>query len=126
MKQILSGYLTSHTITESVSHGFDMECKMKVLSDNICKLDRRKYFEDVAKSFIVILDDTVTVIVDDELKSKLNSGLPVTNRELQRGSVNIRKTVLDKLKTEDIKDGELFFLADGQYDDFIGYMRGLI
>lgn len=123
-KQIQSGSLSSLTITDAVSRSFRMECKeMGGLSDGICRSERRKAFVDVAKNFRVIPDDTVTIIADLDLSEKLRIGAFVSTRELQRGSVNIRRSIIKQLH---LKESELPSLSVGQYDCFIGYMKGLL
>jgi len=123
-KQIQSDRLSVLTITNAVSESFDMECKeMGGLSDEICKCERKNAFVDVAKSFRVIPDDTITVIADPDLSVKLRTGASVSARELQRGSVNLRKSLIKQLH---IKNSELPSLSEGQYDSFLGYMKNLL
>lgn len=45
------------------------------------------------------------------------------NVPLQKDSVHIRQTILEKLGCE---EGELPMLSDEQYDSFLGYMKSLI
>lgn len=123
-KQIQSGQLSALTITNAVSESFDMECKeMGGLSDEICKHERKKAFVDVAEDFRVIPDNTITVIADPDLSEKLRTGAVVSARELQRSSVNLRKSVIKQLN---IKESELPSLTAGQYDSFLGYMKSLL
>lgn len=123
-KLIRSNELESMTITMAVTKSFNMECKqMGDLSDSICKSDTRRDFSDVAKSFRVISEDTVTVVVDPEIISRLRSGESVSPRELQRGSVNVHKSILRELG---IAEMELPFLEANQYDGFLGYMKGIL
>ncbi len=123
-KQIQFGRLSALTITNAVSESFDMECKeMGGLSDEICKRERRNAFVDVAENFRVIPDDTITVIADPDLSEKLRNGVVVSARDLQRGSVNLRKSIIKQLH---IKDSELPSLTAGQYDRFLGYMKSLL
>ncbi len=122
-KLIRSGRLSTLTITNAVSKGFNMECKMGGLSDNVCKRERRNAFVDVAKGFRLIPDDTVTVIADPDLLAKLSAGAVISARELQRGSVNLRKSVIKQLH---LQESELPSLTIGQYDSFLGYMKRLL
>lgn len=124
MKQIQSGRLTAITITQAVSESFDMECKeMGGLTDVICKYERKCAFSDVASSFRIIPDDPITVVADPELAEKLRTGAVVSVRELQRGSVNIRKSFIKKLG---LTDAELPVLSSNQYDEFLGYMKSIL
>jgi CRISPR-associated endonuclease/helicase Cas3 len=123
-KLIRSGRLLTLTITNAVSEGFDMECReMGGLHDNVCKRERRNAFVDVAKGFRLIPDDTVTVIADPDLLEKLSAGAVISARELQRGSVNLRKSVIKQLH---LQESELPSLTIGQYDSFLGYMKSLL
>lgn len=123
MKLIKSQRLTTVTITTAVSEGFDMECKeLGGLPEVICKYERVCAFVDVADSFRIIPSDTITVVADQDLAGKVRSGEIVSARELQRGSLNIRKYLVNKLG---IDGGELPILTDDQYDDFLGYMAGI-
>lgn len=123
-KQIGFRSLSAQTITNAVSESFDMECKERGgLSDEICRLDRKKAFADVTEKFRMIPEDTITVAADLNLVEKLRAGASVSARELQRGSVSIRKS---RLKELHIQEGELPYLSEDQYDCFIGYMKSLL
>lgn len=101
-----------------------MECKeVGGLSDEICKCENKRAFVDVANMFKIIPDNTITVVADLTIVAKLRSGMEVSSDELQRGSVSLRKGVLKKLNLQEM---ELPYLADEQYDDFLGYMKTLI
>ena len=93
------------------------------MSDGICRSERQKAFADVAKDFRVIPDDTVTVIADLDLSERFRAGAFVSTRELQRGSVNIRRSLIKQLH---LKESELPSLSAGQYDGFLGYMKSLL
>ena len=124
IKQIDSGALNSQNITEAVTEGFDMECKeIGGLSEEICKLDKLCAFVDVATKFRIIDDDTITVLADQEIAKKILRGEMISPRDLQRGSVNLRRFVVKKLG---IEDSELPVLLPSQYDDFLGYMHGIL
>ncbi len=122
-KLIELGALNSESITDIVSKAFMMECKqMGGLSESISNADRRCDFADVAEKFKVISEDTVTVLVDPVLIEKLHSGVTISNRKLQRGSVNMRRSLLKELG---VTESELPYLTSDQYDDFVGYMKNI-
>lgn len=122
-KQIESGELAKQTITEAVTKGFDMECRESGgLPEEICKLDKQCAFLDVAAKFRVIEDDTITVIADKNLAEKISMGEYVDPIDLQKGSVNLRQSVLKKLCVD---ANELPVLLPCQYDGFLGYMKTL-
>lgn len=123
-KMISSERLSGVSITEAVTEAFREECKMSgALSEEICKADRLHEFETVAKKFCVIDEETVTVVASQALVAKIQAGEQVSAKELQRGSVNLRKSVLVRLG---LPDSELPMLSDLQYDAFLGYMKSLI
>lgn len=123
-KQIKSNELVSLSVTNAVSLSFDMECReMGGLSDEICKLERKKAFADVANRFRVIPDDTMTVIADPNVSNKICMGANITARELQLGSVHLRQSLIKQLH---IENSALPTLAKGQYDRFLGYMKTLL
>ncbi|MHB8194424.1 MAG: DEAD/DEAH box helicase [Bellilinea sp.] len=123
-KMISSGRLSAVSVTEAVTEAFREECKMRgALSEEICKADRLHEFETVAQKFRVIDEETVTVVSSRVLVAKIQAGEQVSAKELQRGSVNLRKSVLVRLG---LPDSELPMLSDLQYDAFLGYMKSLI
>lgn len=123
-KLIEQDEISSNSITDLVSRSFEMECKLKGgLLESISKADSKRNFADVAKDFRVIADDTVTVVVDPEIIEKIRSDSITSNRELQRGSVNMSRSTLEKLNLE--VESELPHLEEDQYDDFLGYMKGI-
>ena len=93
------------------------------ISDKIYKLERQKAFVDVADKFRLINEDSVIVIADSNLSERLRTEEPVSIRELQRGSVNIRKYTLRQLN---LQECELPVLSTDQYDNFLGYMKNLL
>jgi hypothetical protein len=123
-KMISSGRLSAISVTEAVTEAFLQECKMsEALSEEICKADRLHKFETVANKFRVIDEETVTVVASPPLAAKIQAGEQVSAKELQRGSVNLSKSVLARLG---LPDSELPMLSDLQYDAFLGYMKSLI
>lgn len=123
-KIIESRVLSNTDVTKAVTQAFDLECKeMGGLSDEFCKLERSLSFEDVAKNFVVIEDDTVTVVADQKLAQKMNKGEKVSITELQKGSVRLHSSIAKKLGCE---NKELPILKADQYDNFLGYMKTLI
>lgn len=123
-KMISSEEFYDLSVTEAVTKAFRQECMMSgKLSEEICKADRQLKFKTVAQKFRIINEKTTTVVANPMLAEKLQSGKRVSTQELQRGSVNIRKSVLDRLGLPDV---ELPTLSDTQYDAFLGYMKSLV
>lgn len=128
-KNIFKKFISSEefyglSVTEAVTEAFRQEYMMTgKLSEEICKADRQLAFKTVAQKFCVIDEKMTAVVANPILAEKLQSGKKVSTQELQRGSVNIRKSVLDRLGLLDI---ELPILSNTQYDAFLGYMKSLV
>lgn len=118
------GILQDLSTTQAVTRAFCNENKLSSpLSETICKDERRMMFLTVADEFHVIDDDAVTVIASQHLAERLCSGETVSPRELQRGSVRIRRSMCKRLV---LNDNELPILNQDQYDAFLGYMKNLV
>ena len=129
-KLINENKLNGKTITESVTLGFEMECKEKGGLDlELCKSEKLCKFKEVAELFRVIDDDTYTVVANIDLINKIKSKKTISSIELVKGSVNMRKSYIDELKLNSLEKygyPELYELAEEQYDsNFLGYMKGL-
>lgn len=130
-KKLIDGEkLIDKTITEAVTLGFEMECKEKGGLDlELCKSEKLLKFKEVAELFRVIDDDTYTVVADMKLINKIKSKNLISSIELVKGSVNMRKSYIDRLKLNSLEKygyPELYELAEEQYDsNFLGYMKGL-
>ncbi len=123
-KMIESQRLVAMSITEAVTEAFIAECKMLgELPQHICKKDRLNEFAYVAETFRVIPDETITVVADQILAKKIRAGLKISARELQKGSVAMRKPILQALG---LACDELPILREEQYDAFLGYMKTLV
>ena len=87
-------------------------------------------FAEVAKQSQLLEDDTVTAIVDPALLAKLETGQHVRHSELSRGSVSIRKAVVEKIRLEKVKglhDDSLYVWPESKYDsDLLGIMKYLL
>ena len=125
---IEEGLLSKETITAAISEAFANEYKLdpaaSAFADTLYKAERQRNFKDVDERYHVIEDEKrITAIVNPEIAAKVKAGKYITATELQRGSVNIRSSLLEKLG---IEMSELPILNEKQYDSFIGYMKSLI
>ena len=97
---------------------------------NILQREKDADYPEVAKLCRLITADTQTVLVDQNLIARFASGDPKrfpSSREVMLNSVQIWKSRLPDLDPTPIGfDEELFALRPTQYDDFLGYMRGLL
>ncbi|WP_419022642.1 DEAD/DEAH box helicase [Emergencia sp.] len=127
-RMIEEGLLSKESITEAISEAFANEYKLdptaSALADLLYKAERQRNFKDVDAQYNVIEDEKrITAIVNPEIAARIKAGKYITATELQRGSVNIRSSLLEKLG---IEMSELPILNEKQYDSFIGYMKSLI
>jgi CRISPR-associated endonuclease/helicase Cas3 len=125
----LSEPLSELSVSEAIRDNFVNEQKKseELRNDDISRFETLYKFETVAQKFNVIEDETTVVIVDAELRRMLAKGISVDAHELQRGSVSLRKSVLDKLSCYEIGGQKnLLALSEDQYDSFIGYMKGVL
>jgi hypothetical protein len=94
----------------------------------ILKKETEADYPAVAELYRVIADSSILVLVDEELKRKLQNGEKVDPREINRKSVHIWKS--KKLKTPAYElEGfpGLYGWPVKLYDkSFLGYMKGLL
>ncbi|MEI7902328.1 MAG: DEAD/DEAH box helicase [bacterium] len=85
-------------------------------------------FETVEKKFRVIENDAVPVVVDQPLIERINNFEEVSWRDIQRGSVQIRKNLCDKMAVQEARRYPGLFLLKGKYaySSFLGYMEGVL
>ena len=80
-------------------------------------------FPMVAENYKIIEDDTVMAVVDKNIAEKIKDG-ESNWKELQLGSVQIRKNKASKWKLEKIEDN--LYIWNLPYDNFLGYMAGIL
>ncbi|MDR3164610.1 MAG: CRISPR-associated endonuclease Cas3'' [Synergistaceae bacterium] len=116
--------ITPHLTTRAI----EKEIKLYGLNSLHSELLRNETaldFPFVSKNFIVIDSDTRIVVVNAELAERIKHK-GASWRELQRQSVQIARYKLKELGVCPITDnGEIYFWKLG-YDDFIGYMAGVL
>lgn len=90
--------------------------------DPIVRAERNKDFPDVEKQFKVIAQNTVTVVIDPDLRQRIESGDKVSPSELQQKSINIYSSRIDQLALKPLVGFPGLYAWTLAYDDFIGYM----
>ncbi|MBM4305727.1 MAG: CRISPR-associated endonuclease Cas3'' [Deltaproteobacteria bacterium] len=109
-----------------------MEIRLKNMAeakDNvIVQAEKKADYPTVADLFKVIQDEeTFTVVIDESLKEKIERGGKPTRKDMQTLTVRMRKNQIDALRLPRIRGYEdLFFCYPEYYDDFIGYMKGIL
>lgn len=123
-RMIATGELPESSVTQAVTRAFRNECKLSgSLSDDLRRAEKQRAFSSVAEQFRVIKDETITVIADQQLASRVRSGERISSRELQRGSVSLRAEICGRLR---LGVEGLPCLTAEQYDGFLGYMKSLV
>lgn len=85
--------------------------------------EKLQNFPFVEKNFKVIQTNTRITVVDAKIAEKIKSH-KIDWRELQNNSVQIAKHQLDKMRTPEILEG--IYHWNRKYDDFLGYMAGIV
>ena len=101
------------------------ECGMREGS-NITEEEEACSYESVEKKFKVIDSQTVTVVIDECIKERLESYDEVSWRELQDNSVQIYFHTARNFKVEPVRGHPNIYFWRYKYDDFIGYMAGVL
>ncbi len=101
------------------------------LTDEIIKAEstrdaRNTDFRKVAELFKVIDTNTVTVVVAPQLQEQLLRGQWCQREQLQKHSVQIWGWRVEQLKLHEFPRFPGFYGWSYNYDDFIGYMFGLL
>ena len=130
-REVLLGYfnqgihitadLSTRAMDEELSWGSNERARSKIRQ--LHKDERDCEFKEIASEFKVIDDDTVVAIIDSELAERAMRGYSCWE-ELQGGSVSIRKCYIRKWQLQ--KLSENLYQWTLPYDDFLGYMRGVM
>jgi len=96
--------------------------------NEIVKAERNRKFPEVEKDFNVISSNTVTVIVDEDLATRIRNHEKIDKRDIQDNSVQIWSYKLEQIPDswEPIEGYSDLFEWTLEYDSFIGYMKGII
>jgi len=97
--------------------------------DPIVKAEKARKFPDVEEKFKVIASNTISVLVDDELRQQLEDRerrKEIKPQELQQKTVAIYSSKAFQYGVMSLQGaGDLFFWML-EYDDFLGYMAGVL
>ncbi len=95
-------------------------------TSNTLRFEENYQFPKVEENFRVINADTRTVLIDNEMISKIGSHIPLNWRDIQKSSVQIWSYRIDELRISEVPGCSGLYQWPYQYDDFIGYMAGLL
>ena len=88
--------------------------------------EKRLDFPEVEHRFQVIASDTRTVVVDSNLAARLESFQPVDWRDIQRNSVQLWGSKLDKLRIPEMANHPGLYKWNLAYSPFLGCMEGIL
>jgi CRISPR-associated endonuclease/helicase Cas3 len=114
---------------QSSTEAMRREVRRQGLRDSceaILKAERNKMFPLVEKEFRVIDSYTVTAIVDQDLIARLEGREPVAPHEIQALSVQIWAQKQEHYALRPIGIYSDMFAWTLMYDEFIGYMAGIL
>ncbi|MGI6599336.1 MAG: DEAD/DEAH box helicase [Kiritimatiellia bacterium] len=94
--------------------------------ENLKKYELNSAFSHVDRNFRVIEDNSCPAVVDKALIERIERVEDVSWRDIQNGSVNIRKRLIDKLEVEESRRYPGLFLWKYDYTPFLGYMAGVL
>lgn len=83
-------------------------------------------FPEVAELFRVIDGDSVLVLVDEDMKGRLDDGERLSWRDLQRGCVGLYRNRVDNLRLSELPGYPGLYRWTLGYDGFLGVMRGIL
>jgi hypothetical protein len=90
------------------------------------KMEKEMRFPQVEKGFHVITGDTRIVVVDKTLIERLERYEMIDWQDIQKGAVQIWGYKLDALHIPEVNGKPGLFKWNLAYDDFIGYMAGIL
>ncbi len=91
------------------------------------KKEGRRDFAYVAEKYRVIDSETKTVVVEEELKRKLEARERVGSREILVGSVQMWGRRIDQLAVEEYREFPGLYRWTAPYEEeFLGYMAGVL
>ena len=96
------------------------------VDDPIVKAEKRSNFPEVDEKFCVIPSNTMTVIVDEDLRRRIENHEKIDFREIQQKSVAIYSAKAINFAVAPLHGHDNLFAWTLAYDDFIGYMAGVL
>jgi len=96
------------------------------ISEEMVKQEGIYAFKTVEKEFRVIEDDAQLAVIDPKLVQRIRNFEDISWRDIQSGSVRVRKKILAKLAIEESRRYPGIWLWDAEYSPFIGYMEAVL
>ena len=110
--------LSTEAIREEVSKN-DKKKSAEQLFNN----EMRCNFQQVQQQFKIISSNTITAVVDENLKQRIEKNIPVNYREIQENSVQIWRNKIDSFGVTPCEEKSGIYFWNRRYDgNFLGYM----
>jgi CRISPR-associated endonuclease/helicase Cas3 len=127
--QVLQDFFDSKKIISPELCTEALKREIRLAGTDLCKLhqmEKTMRFPQVEKGFHVIAGDTRAVVVEKSLIERLEGYEPVAWQDIQEGSVQIWGYRLEALQTPEFTNHPGVYRWNLLYDDFIGYMAGIL
>jgi len=98
----------------------------KCEDDPIVKAEAKRKFPDVERQFKIISSITVTVVVDEDLRGRIERHEKIDPMELQQKTVAIYSSKLMQYGVDPLDGFGDLYVWTLAYDDFLGYMVGVL
>ena len=111
------------------------ELSTKAIREEIGKSDKKKSaeqlfndeikcnFQQVQKQFKIIDSNTITAVLGENLKQRIEKNIPVNYREIQENSVQIWRNKIDSFGVTPCEEKSGIYFWNRRYDgNFLGYM----
>jgi CRISPR-associated endonuclease/helicase Cas3 len=119
----------SHNPTDIATEAMRRELELisaAEMKKNLLK-EKCEAYREVEEQSRVIKDQTALVVIDEKIVVQLENGERVEPNEMARASVRMWFPKTKKLSLQNVAGArDELFKWNRNYDDFIGYMRGLI
>lgn len=112
--------------TDLVSTAMIEELKGRLTNDQLSNAEKKKDYPGAAKYGQLILADTRIVVVDRNLAGRLKAGGQLSFQEILSGSVQIWARKIETLDLKAIPGRQELYEWQHEYDDFLGYMAGVL
>ncbi|MGC4192324.1 MAG: hypothetical protein QM589_14320 [Thermomicrobiales bacterium] len=136
---VSGGILRRYLDTDRLSGAFDVativteaikqEARGRTNSDDedMVLAETRHDYPKVAELGKVIQEDTRLVVIDPDVRSRLESGELVPSPELLAGSVQVRKAIIDRCGLQQLETRREVYWWHHLYEaEFLGYMRAVL
>ena len=100
--------------------------RSRLEKDEVLKAERALDFPKVAELFRVIDSPTLTAVVDETLKTAIESGQRVPSQELQNGSVQVYGSRIREWGVREYDHAPELFAWELGYNPFLGFMAGIL